>query len=113
MHPYLQNRKLADWSRDNGVHLTSYMTLAYGEVLKDAVIIGIAKKHGATPAQVALAWALQAGHSVIPSSTRRENLQSNLQALKLKLDADDIAQIATLDRGHRLAAPARLAPDWD
>ncbi|WP_428313275.1 2,5-didehydrogluconate reductase DkgB [Hydrocarboniphaga sp.] len=113
LHPYLQNRKLADWSRRNGVHLTSYMTLAYGEVLKDPVIIRIANERGATPAQVALAWALQLGYSIIPSSTRRENLQSNLQAQQLKLSADDIAHIATLDRGRRLAAPARLVPDWD
>jgi 2,5-diketo-D-gluconate reductase B len=113
LHPYLQNRKLAQWSRSQGIHLTSYMTLAYGEVLKDAVIQKIAAKHEATPAQVALAWALKLGCSVIPSSTRRDNLQSNLKAQQLKLDADDMAQIATLDRGHRLAAPARLVPDWD
>lgn len=113
LHPYLQNRKLAEWSRGQGIHITSYMTLAYGEVIKDAVIHAIAAKHGATPAQVALAWAMQLGYSVIPSSTRRENLQSNLQALELKLDADDMARIAALDRAHRLTSPGRLAPDWD
>ncbi|MDB5971230.1 MAG: 4-nitrobenzaldehyde reductase {multifunctional [Hydrocarboniphaga sp.] len=113
LHPYLQNRKLADFARSQGISITSYMTLAYGQVLKDALMLRIADKHRATPAQVALAWAMQQGYAVIPSSTRRENLQSNLKSLDLKLDAEDMAQIATLDRGHRLANPASLAPLWD
>ncbi|MDG2523862.1 2,5-didehydrogluconate reductase DkgB [Stenotrophomonas sp. HITSZ_GD] len=111
--PYLQNRKLADYLRGQGIHATSYMTLAYGEVLKDPVLLAIAQRHGATPAQVALAWALKLGYSVIPSSTRRANLESNLGALTLQLDEADLAQIATLDRGHRLANPQGIAPHWD
>ena len=111
--PYLQNRRLVAFLREQGIHVTSYMTLAYGEVLKDPLIGEIARRHGATPAQVALAWALQQGYAVIPSSTRRENLQSNLGARELRLDEADMARIATLERGHRLASPEGIAPDWD
>ncbi|OZI45107.1 2,5-didehydrogluconate reductase DkgB [Bordetella genomosp. 5] len=111
--PYLQNRKLAAYARETGLHLTSYMTLAYGKVLADPVLVEIARKHGATPAQVALAWALQLGYAVIPSSTKRENLASNLKAVDLKLDEDDMAAIAALDRGERQANPEGLAPVWD
>jgi 2,5-diketo-D-gluconate reductase B len=89
------------------------MTLAYGKVLKDAVIGAIAKRHDATPAQVALAWALQLGYAVIPSSTKRENLASNLLAQQLKLTDDDMAQIAALERNGREVSPAGLAPVWD
>ena len=113
VHPYLQNRKLAAYAKEQGVHLTSYMTLAYGKVLKDPVIEDIARRHGATPAQVALAWALRQGYAVIPSSTQRANLASNLQAQKLELGEENMARIATLDRGERLANPASLAPAWD
>lgn len=111
--PYLQNRTLTDYLRAQAIHATSYMTLAYGEVLTDPVIAAIAARHGATPAQVALAWALRLGYSVIPSSTRRANLESNLGARQLQLDDADMAQIATLDRGHRLANPEGIAPAWD
>jgi len=113
LHPYLQNRKLAAYSQAQGLHITSYMTLAYGKVLQDAVIVDIARQRGATPAQVALAWAMQLGYAVIPSSTRRANLQSNLKALELRLSDDDMARIAELDRGERLTSPASLAPAWD
>ncbi len=113
LSPYLQNRTLAAFAREEGIHLTSYMTLAYGKVLGDPVLQAIARAHGATTAQVALAWALQQGHAVIPSSTKRENLQGNLQAQQLRLSEAEMAQIATLDRGERLANPASLAPAWD
>jgi len=113
LHPYLQNRTVADFARQHGIKITSYMTLAYGEVLKDPVIEEIARRNDATPAQVTLAWAMQLGYAVIPSSTRRANLESNLKAVDLKLSDDDMTRIAKLDRGHRLTSPASLAPEWD
>jgi len=113
IHPYLQNRALVTFLQENGIQVTAYMSLAYGEVLKDPVIQAIAGRHQATPAQVALAWALQQGFAVIPSSTKRANLAANLDAATLRLDADDMAQIAALDRGHRLANPEGIAPAWD
>jgi len=113
LHPYLQNRKVAEFARSQGIAITSYMTLAYGKVLKDPVIEAIAADHRATPAQVVLAWAMQLGYAVIPSSTKRENLQGNLRAQQLVLSEADMARIAALDRGERLTSPAGLAPDWD
>ena len=113
LHPYLQNRSVADFAKSLGIPITSYMTLAYGKVLNDPVIEAIARAHGATTAQVALAWALQLGYAVIPSSTRRENLASNLKAQQLRLTDADMAQIAALERGGRLVDPEGLAPAWD
>lgn len=113
LSPYLQNAKLAAFLQDQGITVTSYMTLAYGKVLKDPVLAEIAAKHKATVAQVALAWALQSGYAVIPSSTKRENLASNLLARDLRLDADDMARIATLERNGREVSPDGLAPAWD
>ena len=113
LHPYLQNRTVVDFATRHGIHITSYMTLAYGEVLKDPVIQAIAERNHATPAQVALAWAMQLGYAVIPSSTQRANLHSNLKAVQLTLSEADMAQIEDLERGHRLTSPKGIAPQWD
>ena len=113
LSPYLQNRKVVDWAREHGIHITSYMTLAYGKALKDEVIARIATKHNATPAQVILAWAMGEGYAVIPSSTKRENLASNLKAQDLQLDEGDRQTIAALDCNDRLVSPEGLAPEWD
>ena len=113
LSPYLQGHKLTAFLQEQGIAVTSYMTLAYGKVLKDPVLARIADKHQATVAQVALAWALQLGYAVIPSSTKRENLASNLLARNVKLDAQDMALIATLERNGREVSPEGLAPAWD
>lgn len=55
---------------------------------------------------------MQQGYAVIPSSTRRANLESNLAAARLTLTAGEMAEIAALDRGERLANPD-FAPAWD
>ncbi|KNY11051.1 2,5-diketo-D-gluconic acid reductase [Achromobacter piechaudii] len=113
LSPYLQNAALTAFLKEQGIHVTSYMTLAYGRVLKDPMIQQIAARHQATPAQVALAWAMQLGYSVIPSSTRRENLASNLLAQQLRLADEDMAQIAALERNGREVSPEGLAAAWD
>jgi 2,5-diketo-D-gluconate reductase B len=112
LHPYLQNRAVAAFAREHGIALTAYMPLAYGKVLTDPVIGATAARLRATPAQVTLAWLLARGHTVIPSSTRRENLASNLAARELMLDVDDLAAIDALERGERLVSPD-FGPQWD
>ena len=112
IHPFLQNRRVVDYCRAQGIHLTAYMPLAYGKVLGDPVLQEIAARHAVTPAQVALAWLLEQGMAVIPASTRREHLAANLQAASLHLTAQDRARIAALEANGRLANPD-FAPHWD
>jgi len=111
LHPYLQNREVAAFAQAQGIALTAYMPLAYGKVMHDPVIGAIAARLGASPAQVALSWSLAKGHTVIPSSTQRANLASNLAARDLMLTPVDIAAIDGLDRGERLVDPD-FAPAW-
>lgn len=113
LSPYLQNRTVVDFARRHGIHTTSYMTLGYGKLLGEPVLAEIAAAHGATPAQVALAWAMHQGIAVIPSSTQRAHLQSNLDSRNLRLSTDDMARIDALERGDRQVSPEGLAPVWD
>jgi 2,5-diketo-D-gluconate reductase B len=112
LHPYLQNRKLAAFAREMGIHVTAYMPLAYGNVMDERVITAIAARLGASAAQVTLAWLLAKGYAVIPSSTKRANLAGNLLATSLVLAPEDIAAIDALDNGGRLVSP-EFAPQWD
>ncbi len=112
IHPLLQNRKLVEFARQHGIHLTAYMPLAYGKVLAEPEIQRIAASHGVSPAQVALAWSLQQGYAVIPSATKRDNLAANLAAAELRLSTEDMTAIEALDRSERVANPG-FAPRWD
>ncbi|MCX4114491.1 aldo/keto reductase [Aeromonas hydrophila] len=112
IHPLLQNRKVVEFCHANGIAITAYMPLAYGKVLTEPLLMEIGQRHGVSAAQVSLAWLLAQGMAVIPSSTKRENLAANLAALKVQLSRDEMAAIATLERGERCANPD-FAPNWD
>lgn len=113
LSPYLQNRRLVNFMDQQGINVTSYMTLAYGKALKDPVIQEIASHNQQTPAQVILAWALAKGYAVIPSSTKRENLASNLAAQSITLSDEQLIKIDQLDSNSREVNPEGLAPIWD
>ena len=48
-----------------------------GAVLEHPVVVSAAEKLGKTPAQVALRWGIQMGHSVLPKSTDEEIEQAS------------------------------------
>lgn len=56
---------------------------------------GVAARHDAMPAQVALAWVLAQGDHVvpIPGTTRPERLEENAAAARLTLTAEDLAEL--------------------
>jgi pyridoxine 4-dehydrogenase len=64
----------------------------------NAVIAQVAAKHGATPAQVALAWLLALAPNVqpIPGTASRAHLDENLDAEALRLDDDDLSRLRNL-----------------
>jgi pyridoxine 4-dehydrogenase len=72
----------------------------------DPAIAGVAARHGATPAQVALAWLLHRDERIllIPGTTSVGHLEENLAAGELALDADDME---ALDAVH---SPSSLSP---
>ena len=55
----------------------------------------VAERHGATPAQVALAWVLAQDELVvpIPGTTKPERVAENAGAAQLTLGADDLAEL--------------------
>jgi aryl-alcohol dehydrogenase-like predicted oxidoreductase len=76
----------------------------------------LAKKRGATPGQVALAWLLGRGEDVapIPGTKRRKYLEENVAAADLKLSADETALLdASLPpvTGPRYSAPQMAMVD--
>lgn len=112
VHPFLQNRKLAEHCEKLGIAVTAFMPLAVGKVMEDPVLKQIAGVHGVTPAEITMAWLKGRGIVTIPSSTKARNIESNIKAFELTLSEAEMADIETLDRGERIADPD-MAPAWD
>ena len=60
-----------------------------------AAIRKVADAHGATPAQIAIAWVLAQGENVfpIPGCKRRTHLEENLKAIDIALTAEDLTAL--------------------
>ena len=102
LHPYLQQQELREFHAANGILTEAWSPLASGgDVLADDTIAGIAEKHGVTPAQAILRWHIDLGNVVIPKSVTPSRIRENFDIFGFALDADDLAAIEKLDRGHR------------
>lgn len=65
-----------------------------GRLLRSPALLAVAKRHGVTPAQVAIAWALrQQGVIAIPKAGTTAHALENAEAVKLALTGEDIAEI--------------------
>ncbi|KZO92311.1 Aldo/keto reductase [Calocera viscosa TUFC12733] len=104
-HPYLPQDELVAYAQETGLHLTAYSPL--GNNLKGLpmltehdVVQSIAKKIGATPAQVLIAWGVARGFTVIPKSVQKERIESNFA--QVDLSAEDVALINAIGKKQYL-----------
>lgn len=74
--------------------LMAYSPIDEGRLVDDAVLTTIGKRHGASAAQVALAWVLRQPDVIaIPMTANIAHLRDNRAAVDLALTAEDLAQI--------------------
>jgi diketogulonate reductase-like aldo/keto reductase len=86
--------ELIPWCRERRIAIMAYTPLGQGRMLQHKALAEIAARHGATAAQVALAWLLsKEGTMVIPKATRPEHVRENRGAADLRLTADDLTAI--------------------
>jgi 2,5-diketo-D-gluconate reductase B len=112
-HVLLDQTKVLTYARGKGLAVTAYCPLAQGRVAELPVLAEIARKHGASPSQVALKWLLdQDIVSPIPKASGAARQQENMDAIKIALDDSDRAAIAGLPKDQRFVSPG-FAPAWD
>ena len=79
-----------------GIAFVPFFPLGAGGLLEREDVRAVAARHGATPAQVALAWLLSTGPHVlaIPGTSSVAHLEENLAAGRLALDLEDFDTLA-------------------
>jgi diketogulonate reductase-like aldo/keto reductase len=89
-HPYLPQWDLLEFCRQHGIVLLAFAALGHGmepKLLENPVITTIAQRVHKTPAQVALAWAIQRGTALLTTSTKPRQIQENFEVSTLPEDA--------------------------
>lgn len=115
-HPYLQQSSFAEWHKEKGIHITQYSPFGNAnpiyeggqnvpKLIDDPVLTDIGRKYGKNGAQVALAWGIARGHSVIPKSKTPARIKANFEG-DFKLDPEDVKKIDALDKKLRFNDPS-------
>jgi diketogulonate reductase-like aldo/keto reductase len=114
--PFLQRPELVKMCRQSGVIVEAYSPLARGRKLEDPRLARIAQRHGKTPAQVAIRWALQNDFVVIPKSVHKERIQQNAQVFDFELDQSDLREMAGMDENYFTISSSfnpETSPRWN
>jgi diketogulonate reductase-like aldo/keto reductase len=85
---------LLPWCADRGVPVMAYSPVEQGRLLDHAALGAVAARHGATPAQVALAWVLRHdGVVTVPKAGTPAHVEENHGALAVELTQEDLAEL--------------------
>lgn len=86
---------LLPWCRERRLPVMAYSPVGQGgSLLRHPVIMDIARRHNATPAQICLAWVLRKkGVVAIPKAGDEAHVRANAAALKVRLDVEDLRAI--------------------
>jgi diketogulonate reductase-like aldo/keto reductase len=85
---------LLPWCRAHAIPVMAYSPMEQGRLLASPALREVAGRHGATPAQAALAWVLrQDGVMAIPKAGTPAHVEENRAALDLRLREEDLAEL--------------------
>lgn len=101
LHPELPQRALREAHAAMGILTQSWTPLGKSRTFDSPAVRDAARRTGATPAQVILAWHLALGCAVIPRSTSEARLAENLAAAEVALLPEEVAAIEALESGRR------------
>lgn len=82
---------LLPWCRERGIPVMAYSPLEQGRFDRNQALPEVAKRHGVTPLQIALAWVLQQdGVLAIPKAADPAHVKQNRAALDITLTQEDL-----------------------
>src|SRR5262245_49622588 len=100
---------LVPWSDRRGIPIMAYSPVGQGRLLRNTGLAELARKKGATPAQIVLAWVMRLdGMIAIPKATRPEHVRDNAAAVDITLSADDLAELDRLFPPPRRKQPLEM-----
>lgn len=115
-HPLLNQEKLLAASAETGIPLSSYCSIARGEIFNYPTLSEVGERYGKSAAQVTLRWILQKGVTMNTMSTRRSNMQANFDIMDFTLNAEEMREVDALTvANYRIsnADAVPYAPTWD
>ncbi|XP_018326601.1 aldose reductase [Agrilus planipennis] len=113
-HPYLNQKKLAEFCKSKGITITAYSPLGSPDnpwakpgdpkLLDDPKLKAIGDKYKKSPAQVVLRWLTQRGLITVPKSVNKKRIQENIDVFDFQLSSVEMKYIESFDCNGRIYA---------
>ena len=101
---------LLPWQAGKKIPLMAYSPVGQGgRLLRAPALAAVAERHGATPAQIAIAWGLRHPHVIsIPKAGDAAHVRQNAAAAAIALTPQDLAEIDAAFPPPRRARPLAM-----
>lgn len=109
IHPYLPESELVEYCQANGVVIEAYSPLGStgAPVLKEPVLIELAKKYEVSPACIVISWSVARNIVVLPKSVTSTRIDENIKVIEMS--TDDIKKINDI---CKKTSKRYLNPNW-
>jgi diketogulonate reductase-like aldo/keto reductase len=96
-------------TRERGTNVMAYTPIEQGRIFGNAALREVARRHNASPAQIALAWAIRApGVMAIPRSGLPDHTRENAAAADIQLTERDLQDIDRVFPPPKKARPLEM-----
>ncbi len=104
-HPYLIQRPLLDFCKQNKIQFESWSPLGAtkNNLLENEVLVELGEKYGKTPAQIILRWNIQNDVVTIPKSANKDRQIQNISIFDFEISEEDIQRVNALDKDERVS----------
>ena len=96
-HPFLYQKDLLDFCKNNRIQIESYSRLTRGKKLNHPLVKAISNRYGKTTAQILIKWNLQHGLVVIPKSIHENRILENSQVFDFRIEEKDMEALNSLN----------------
>jgi diketogulonate reductase-like aldo/keto reductase len=121
VHPFLTQNTFNDWHKKQEIHVMQFSPLGNqnsfyrdiywsnglanrGRLIDEPLLAELGKEYGKDPVQIALAWGVNRGRTVIPKSTIQWQIEQNLES-EFVMEKGDLQRVDGLNLNLRFNMP--------
>lgn len=100
VHPGHAQRSLLKFSQDRNMVIQGWSPLGRSKVVRNEVVIEMARKYGRTPAQICLRYDWQLGVVPLPKAVNIDHVITNLNFLNFEISDEDMEVLHKLENAQ-------------
>jgi len=104
LHPLLSQKPLVEYCISNGILVEAYSPLArmHKDLVENPIMVSLSEKYNKSVVQLILRWDFQHGIVVIPKTSNKKRLKTNIDIFNFNLSKNDMDLIDGINKDFRV-----------